>query len=159
MAVYTRRSRVAAPLDEVWEFYSRIEGLEALTPEWMALTVEEVRGPDGEENPDVLDTGTEIRMAMQPLDIAPKQRWTSVIVEREEGDASPWFRDEMVSGPFQKWAHTHEFYGDGEETIVSDTVEYELPGGELGRKASPAGRIGFEPMFRYRHRKTKQLLE
>ncbi|QCJ45628.1 SRPBCC family protein [Haloprofundus sp. MHR1] len=159
MAVYKRRVRVAAPLDEVWEFYSRIEGLKALTPEWMGLSVEAVRGPDGEANPDVLDTGTEIRMAMQPLGVAPKQRWTSVVVGREEGDSSPWFRDEMIGGPFPRWVHTHEFYGDGDETVVSDTVEYELPGGELGRRASPLGRVGFEPMFRYRHRKTKQLLE
>ncbi|WP_224449622.1 SRPBCC family protein [Haloprofundus salilacus] len=159
MAVYKRRVRVAAPLHEVWEFHSRIDGLEALTPEWMGLTVERVRGADGEENPETLDVGSEIRMTMRPLGVVPMQRWTSVVVDREEGGGSPWFRDEMLGGPFQKWIHTHEFYGDGDETVVADTVEYELPGGELGRTASPLGRIGFEPMFRYRHRKTKELLE
>jgi hypothetical protein len=38
-------------------------------------------------------------------------------------------------------------------------VEYELPGGALGRAVSPLGWVGFEPMFRGRHKKTKELLE
>jgi ligand-binding SRPBCC domain-containing protein len=159
MARYTRRTRVAAPLEQVWEFYGRIEGLEALTPRWMNLEVEAVRGPDGESDPEILETGSQIRLSMRPFGVGPRQRWVSRIVERERSAGSAMFRDDMQGGPFPTWVHAHRFFGDGDETVLVDDVEYELPCGPVGRAASPFAVVGFEPMFRYRHRKTKELLE
>ncbi|WP_336025434.1 SRPBCC family protein [Halobellus salinisoli] len=159
MATYSRLSRVSAPLDDVWEFHSRVSGLEALTPGWMNLRVESVTGRDGDPDPEVLETGSEIRLSMRPFGVGPRQRWTSVIVDHEEGDDRAAFRDEMRGGPFATWVHTHTFVADGEETIIEDVVEYELPGGEVGGAVSPLAVVGFEPMFRARHRKTKELLE
>lgn len=159
MATYTRRTRVAAPLSEVWEFHSHVSGLEALTPEWMNLDVVAIRGPDGDPDPEELVVGSKVRMSARPFGVGPAQRWTSHIVEREFEGGAAVFRDEMIGGPFRKWVHTHQFYADGDETLIEDRVEYELPGGPLGRAVSPFGTVGFEPMFRYRHRKTKELLE
>ncbi|RLM57606.1 cyclase [Halobellus sp. Atlit-31R] len=159
MATYSRCTRVSAPLSEVWDFHSRVSGLEALTPEWMNLRIESVTGPDGDADPEILEAGSEIEMSMQPFGVGPRQRWTSVIVEREASEDRATFRDEMRGGPFQKWVHTHRFVADGDETIVDDEVEYQLPGGGLGRTASPLAVVGFEPMFRGRHRTTKALLE
>lgn len=159
MATYRRETRVAAPLDEVWAFHSGISGLEALTPGFMNLRVEGVTGPDGDPDPDVLEAGARIDLSMRPLDVGPRQTWTSVITEREEGDGSAMFRDRMEGGPFPEWVHTHRFFADGEETLVVDSVEYRLPGGPVGELVGPLGWIGFEPMFRYRHRRTRELLE
>ena len=159
MARYSRRTRIRAPLDEVWAFHSTIDGLEALTPAWMGLEIESVRGPDGEENPPVLVEGSEISMRSSPVEFAPPSRWISRITARHEEDGYRMFRDDMLGGAFALWIHTHEFYGDGDETVLIDTVEYELPGGPLRRLTEPAAWIGFEPMFRYRHHRTKQVLE
>jgi ligand-binding SRPBCC domain-containing protein len=159
MARYTRRTRVAAPLDRVREFHERIDGLEALTPGWMNLDVEAVRGPEGESDPEVLETGSQIRLSMRPFGVGPRQRWVSRIVARERSEGSAMFRDDMQGGPFETWVHTHRFFADGDETVVEDDVEYELPCGPLGRAASRFAVVGFEPMFRYRHRKTRDLLE
>ena len=159
MATYSRLTRVAAPLDEVWDFHSRISGLEALTPDWMNLRVESVTGPDGDPNPEVLEAGAEIAMSMRPLGVAPRQSWTSAIIDREFDGDTATFRDEMRGGPFQTWIHTHRFVADGEETVIDDEVEYELPGGSVGRAVSPLAVVGFEPMFPARHRTTKALLE
>ena len=157
MSRYRRRTRVAAPLEDVWAFHSRIGGLEALTPGWMNLRVEAVRGPDGDDNPDVLETGTQIRLSTRPFDVGPRQEFVSRIVVREEGEGTARFVDDMLDGPFRHWEHTHRFFADGDETIVEDDVEYAFPvaDGILG----PLAVVGFEPMFRYRHRKTRQLLE
>jgi ligand-binding SRPBCC domain-containing protein len=125
----------------------------------MGLSVEAVRGPDGEPDPEVLEVGSRIRMAMRPFGAGPPQRWTSRIVARDESAGSAVFRDDMVDGPFDEWVHTHRFFADGGETIVEDSVEYELPFGPLGRALGPFAVVGFEPMFRYRHRRTKELLE
>ncbi|ELZ98704.1 hypothetical protein C440_00070 [Haloferax mucosum ATCC BAA-1512] len=159
MPVYRRRTRVAAPLDRVWEFHSDTSGLEALTPAWMNLEIESVRGPDEDPDPEALVAGTEIDMSMQPFGVGPRQRWTSRITDREESETTAWFRDEMVGGPFPRWVHTHRFVADGDETILEDRVEYQLPFGPLGDVAGVFGGLGFDPMFRGRHRQTKALLE
>jgi ligand-binding SRPBCC domain-containing protein len=159
MAVYRRTTRVEAPFEDVWAFHSQVGGLEALTPGWMGLAVDAVRGPDGAPDPDVLTTGSEIEMALRPLGVGPPQRWTARIVARERDAGSAWFRDEMVDGPFRRWIHTHRFFADGDATIVDDRVEYALPGGPLGDALGPLAWVGFEPMFRFRHRTTRRLLE
>lgn len=156
MATYQRRTRIRAPLSAVWDFHSRIEGLTAVTPEWMHLRVERVVGPDGDPDPERLLTGARIDLSVQPLGLGPRQHWTSRIVERAEGDGWAQFRDTMEQGPFDRWRHTHQFFADGDETVMVDRVEYELP---VAKPLGPVAVIGFEPMFRYRHRETKRLLE
>jgi ligand-binding SRPBCC domain-containing protein len=158
MATYDRSVRVFAPFERVWDFHSNERGLEALTPEWMNLTVESVRGPDGEPDPEVLVAGSTLNASVRPFGVGPRQRWTSEITAREHSGGSAYFRDSMSDGPFEHWEHTHLFYEDGETTLVRDHVEYELPT-PVGPTVSPLAWVGFEPMFRYRHRKTKELLE
>ena len=160
MPVFEREVRVSAPLTKVWRFHSTGDGLEALTPGWMNLRVEETRGPDGEADPEVLETGAVLVSSIRPFGLGPRQEWVSEIVAREEDGETAMFRDVMREGPFPEWEHTHRFRGtpDG-ATVVHDRVEYELPGGPLGQLAGPLGFVGMEPMFRYRHRKTRELLE
>jgi len=159
MAVYQRRTRVAAPLSEVWDFHSRVSGLEALTPGWMNLRIEAVTGPDGEPDPEILKTGSRIDSSLRPFGVGPRQRWTSVITERERADGMAYFRDEMEGGPFSRWEHTHRFFADGDETVVDDRVVYDLPLGPASDAVGALARVGFEPMFRYRHWRTRALLE
>ncbi|MFC7177463.1 SRPBCC family protein [Halosegnis marinus] len=163
MPTYHRETWVDAPLSEVWEFHSRVEGLTALTPGFMDLDIERVVGPDGEQDPEVLEAGARIGMSLGPLGSVGRQSWTSVITEREYDPEAgrAYFRDTMEDGPFPHWEHTHRFYENEEgETLVSDRVEYRLPGGPLGEALAPlSGPVGFAPMFRFRHRETKRLLE
>lgn len=159
MPTYTRRTRVPAPLSDVWAFHSRIEGLETLTPAFLNLEIEAVRGPDGEADPEVLDVGSEIQMSLHPFGVGPRQRWISRVTEREANEGRAWFRDEMLNGPFPRWVHTHTFFGDGEETVIEDRVEYELPLGPLSGTLGPLGVVGFEPMFRDRHKRTRAYFE
>jgi ligand-binding SRPBCC domain-containing protein len=159
MAVYRKEARIDAPLSAVWEFHSRIDGLEALTPGFLGLTVDRITGPDGEPNPEVLETGSTIEMGLQPLGAGPRQRWIAEIGEREREGDTAHFVDTMAEGPLPEWRHTHSFRADGDQTLLLDEVEYRLPGGRLGELAGPLGTLGFEPMFQYRHWKTKRLLE
>jgi ligand-binding SRPBCC domain-containing protein len=155
---YTRRTRVEAPLAAVWDFHSRIEGLEALTPGWANLRVEGVRGPDGDPDPEILETGSRIRLSVRPFGVGPRQRVVSLITDRESDTGSARFVDELVEGPPVAWEHTHTFFADGDETVVQDRVGYDLPTG-VGRALAPLGRVGLGPLFRYRHRRTRELLE
>ena len=127
MTDYRRQTLVRAPLSEVWRFHSSVDGLVALTPNWMNLRVETVLGPDGEPDPEVLGAGSEVHLSMRPLGVGPRQHWSSRILEREQRDGEAWFSDEMVEGPFPHWVHTHRFTADGDDTLVTDEVAYELP--------------------------------
>jgi ligand-binding SRPBCC domain-containing protein len=159
MPTYERSTRVAAPLDAVWEFHSDEQGLVALTPGWMNLEIEAVRGPDGDPDPAVLAVGSLIESSVRPFGLGPRQSWISEITARDRSEGSAYFRDVMTEGPFRAWEHTHTFYADGDSTVVRDRVEYRLPFGRLGDALGTFATVGFEPMFRYRHRRTRQLLE
>lgn len=163
MTTYERSVRVAAPFETVWAFHSRVEGLEALTPDWLHLQVESIdrAGPSaGSSDPsDVLEPGDVLTLSVQPGGVGPRQRWVSEITARDRADGAAYFRDVMREGPFPSWEHTHLFYRDGDSTLCRDHVEYTLPLGGLGRRLGPLAVVGFEPMFRYRHRQTKALLE
>ena len=158
MATYERSDRVAAPLAEVWAFHSTERGLVELTPDWMGLHIESVRGPDGEPDPEVLEVGSTLDVSVRPFGVGPRQGWTSEITEREHDGTSAYFRDVMREGPFEHWEHTHSFFADGDETVFRDTIEYQFPLGRLGETLGLFGVVGFEPMFRYRHWQTKRLL-
>lgn len=157
MPTYRRETRVPAPLADVWEFHSHPEGLERLTPDWMHLRVEAVRGPDGERDPEVLEAGSQIRLSVQPFGVGPRQTWVSLITEREETAGSAYFVDEMRDGPFAEWHHTHAFFADGEETVLVDTVRYALPFGVVGDAVGPVAKVGFAGMFRQRHARTREM--
>lgn len=159
MSIYERSSHVDAPLDEVWQFHSRPSGLEALTPDWMNLRVEETTGPDGADDLDTFVAGSTIVASVRPLDVGPRQRWTSVIQDRRKTAEHALFRDRMADGPFDHWEHTHRFSIDGDGTLVHDRIEYRLGSGPVGLLIDPVAFVGLEPMFRYRHRLTAELLE
>lgn len=148
-----------APFDEVWSFYSRVSGLEALTPEFVGLRVERVVGPHGETDRETLEVGTRIELSVRPFGVGPRRSWRSRVVEHEHGERDGYFVDVVEDGPFPEWRHTHRFRAHDGSTVVQDDVRYRLPGGPLGRIAGPFAVVGFEPMFRYRHRRTRELLE
>lgn len=158
MPTFERESHVAAPLDRVRAFHSTPDGLRALTPDWLGLTVEDVRGPDGERlDPGAtLDAGSLLRISVRPFGVGPRRSWVSRITAREDGDGTAYFRDEMRQGPFRRWVHTHSFSADDGGTLVRDAVEFETP---FGDAADAAARAGMAVAFAYRHRRTRRLLE
>jgi ligand-binding SRPBCC domain-containing protein len=159
MATYERETWVDAPLEEVWDFHQRVEGLEALTPGWMGLRVEATRGPDGAPNPEVLEERAEVEVSVRTAPLGPRVSWTSRIVDRSyDGDAgAAYFMDRMRDGPFRSWEHTHAFTAEDGGTRISDRVDYELPT-RLLAPASVLGKPFLAAMFRARHKRTRELL-
>lgn len=69
-------------------------------------------------------------------------------------------RARLVDGarksPFRHWRHHHLFEASGSSTLMTDRVEYGLPGGILGRILdATVMRVVFEIMFRARHKATR----
>jgi ligand-binding SRPBCC domain-containing protein len=59
-----------------------------------------------------------------------RQRFTSKITAF---DPPRYFQDSMVRGAFKRFVHDHIFEEEGDATVVTDRVEFEAPGGPMGR--------------------------
>lgn len=156
---YQRSVHIDAPLEEVWEFHSRVDGLVALTPEWVGLRVDSVTGPEGEDNPEILTAGSTLELSVRPFGVGPRQSVTSEITERQHADGEAFFTDVLRGGPLPQWEHTHHLRQDDAGTLLTDRVRYRLPLGDLGDLLSPVAAVGLDPLFRYRHRVTRRQLE
>lgn len=119
--VLSQRTRVEAPLDEVFAFFSAAQNLGAITPPDMAFVIK-TRSPL--EMNDGLTIDYTIKVGAMPL------QWRTVIEEWRPGER---FVDAQHKGPYKTWFHQHVFTADGNATIMEDHVWYALPFGPLGR--------------------------
>lgn len=132
---------VPRPLDEVFDFFSRAENLQALTPPWLHFQILSV-------DPQPIRKGTLIRYSLR-WRIFPI-RWTTEIVE---WDPPHGFVDLQLKGPYQFWRHQHRFIAEGNGTRIVDEIHYRLPFGALGRLAHAVKvRRDVEGIFDYRKR-------
>lgn len=118
-----RRTLIAAPLDDVFEFFSHPENLERLTPAWLHFRITSTTDERVRE-------GTRIRYRLRLFGIP--FNWESRITEFEKGVL---FADEQISGPYALWYHRHRFRQHEKGVEMIDEVDYRLPLGPLGRVA------------------------
>lgn len=112
---------VQAPLVKVFEFFSKPENLEKLTPSNLKFRILT-------PSPISMEKGRLIEYAIQISGFS--QRWTTLITEF---DPPHRFVDECLKGPYSMWHHTHEFQSVKEGTLIVDKVRYIMPFGFLGR--------------------------
>jgi ligand-binding SRPBCC domain-containing protein len=146
--IFEKRSRIAAPPEQVFAFHERPDALERLTPPWEHARVIEKTGGIKVGARVVLET------AIGPI----HARW---VAEHTMYEAGRMFQDRQVSGPFAKWVHTHTFEPDGDGgSWLLDHIDYELPMGFVGRLFGGAFvRRKLERMFEFRHRVTREACE
>lgn len=163
MAVFERSTSLPTELDTAWDFHHSVQGLLHVSPDWLSLQLEGMWDAEGTrvEQPSTatpLRTGAVVHLSMQPLGRGPRLHWRSRIDEANCGDGTAVLRDRMVEGPFDHWVHTHSLYADGDETVLRDHVEYRLTERRGGTVVDRAAVLGLDPMFRFRHRRTRSTL-
>jgi ligand-binding SRPBCC domain-containing protein len=117
------QQQVSRSLEEVFDFFSRAENLEALTPPWLNFKIRGVK-------PLPVQQGTLIHYSLRVHGIP--LRWTSEIVE---WDPPHRFVDLQLRGPYKVWRHEHRFESHDGGTLISDTINLALPLGFGGRLA------------------------
>ena len=118
------RTTVPAPLDAVFEFFSRPGNLGLLTPSNMGFAITDISGPMEEETL----ISYRLRVGGVPLN------WKTRIEAWEPGRC---FVDAQITGPYACWWHEHRFEADGADgTIMEDGVLHALPVGILGSAAN-----------------------
>ena len=126
--VLVARTEVAAPLAEVFPFFSSAENLQLLTPPGMAFQIETPR-------PIAMADHTTIDYRLKILGVPA--RWRTVIehwMSPQHGEAM--FVDSQHRGPYRAWWHEHHFHAHGDRTVMEDVVYYAPPFGVLGAIAN-----------------------
>ncbi len=117
--VFEAEQPFARPPEEVFPFFAEARNLQAITPPWLAF---EVLTPA----PIVMAAGTlidyRLRWRLIPLP------WRTEITAWQPPHL---FVDEQVRGPYRLWRHEHRFEKRSGGTVMSDRVEYAVPGGTV----------------------------
>jgi ligand-binding SRPBCC domain-containing protein len=123
MTLYTLHRELWVPnsLPSVFDFFSRAENLQRITPPWMQFRILTPL-------PIVMKQGATIAYALRVRGI-PLQ-W---LTEIERWNPPYEFIDRQAKGPYKLWRHTHRFSEVEGGTSIVDLVDYALPFGALGR--------------------------
>ena len=109
-----------APLDEVFEFFSKAENLEQLTPKSLGF---QILSP----LPIEMKSGALIDYKIKIRGVPVKWKTEITIWEPQRR-----FVDRQLKGPYAQWIHEHKFAAEGNQTRMWDTVDYALPFGPIG---------------------------
>ncbi len=145
MPIFTRRSRIPAPAEMVFDWHSRSGAFERLIPPWQPVRIVERNGG--------IESGARVVLRLR---VGPVSRtW---IAEHRDYEPGRQFRDCQVSGPFARWDHVHRVEPDGDAACyLEDRIDYALPLGLLGAICGGAfTRRTLDRLFTYRHTMTRQ---
>jgi uncharacterized protein (TIGR01777 family) len=141
MNIFTRKSHLPVPVERVFAWHARSGAIQRLTPPWAPMTLKWRQGRG-------VDKGVRVGFDMRVLGVP-------MIWEAEHIDfrKNRMFKDRQVKGPFSRWEHTHLFSpAEGDGTVMTDLVAYQLPVGCLSAPFYPLARKALARMFDYRHR-------
>lgn len=109
-------------IEDVFDFFSRPENLQKLTPSQLRFTILTPQ-------PIVMSEGMQLdyKLKVHGLPL----HWTSLI---SVWDPPYSFTDVQLKGPYKKWEHSHRFAKEGSGTRVEDYIIFRVPGGRLIEK-------------------------
>ncbi len=122
--VLTQTTAIDAPIEDVFDFFSRPQNLGVMTPTELRFQILSAM-------PDKIMRGLNIDYALQLGPVPLK--WRTCI---EEWEPPRLFADSQESGPYSSWWHEHHFTADGDRTLMEDRVYYSPPLGPLGAVAN-----------------------
>lgn len=111
--VFESRLWLPASRDEVFEFFSKAENLQRITPSWLNF---EILTPLPIEIMQGCTIDYQLKLFGVPI------RWKTEIPTWQPPHG---FVDRQIKGPYRTWIHTHQFESiDGGGTMMIDKVEY-----------------------------------
>jgi ligand-binding SRPBCC domain-containing protein len=168
---FETRQWVSFPIELVFAFFANPSNLPHLMPPALQSRIEDVRMQPPPPRPLAADparrfrsiaagTGSEILISFRPVRWIPQRlSWMARIAEFEWNSH---FIDEQVQGPFKRFRHRHgvasETRDNSDGTMVTDSIEFELPGGAVGSVASGVVRGQLKKAFTYRQQRLLEIL-
>lgn len=146
----TETSLIHAEMHEVWNFFSKPENLNELTPSDLQFEIL----PDQDLHK--MYAGMLIHYKISPFS-GIKFRWTTEIAQCIE---QSYFVDEQRFGPYSLWHHQHHFEKQGDHVLMTDIVNYALPFGIFGRIAHTLFvRKKLAGIFSYRKKRINEIFK
>lgn len=138
---------VNASIDECWDFFSRPENLQKMTPTDMGFVITDFDGKS-------MYAGQIIQYIVSPL-WGLKLPWvTEITVVKDKS----YFIDEQRFGPYSLWHHKHFFEVTDQGVKMTDLVHYGLPLGFLGRIMNTLiVKNKLKKIFDYREKKVNEI--
>jgi ligand-binding SRPBCC domain-containing protein len=149
LRTFTHSFIVKRSIERVWDFYTDVKHLETITPKKIDLKIINTTNQR-------IILGQEIWISGKIITKIRRNTWHSKITLVRPHE----YIDEMLTGPFRKWKHSHKFYNrDGKQTEIIDTVEFELPYGVLGKLFEGYAYKQIQNIFEHRKLATLNALE
>lgn len=142
----TRSQLIPRSRQEVFQFFSRPENLERITPDFLNFHIVSDR-------PVPMHEGAFIDYSLRLFGLPV--RWQARI-KGYEPDVR--FADVQYRGPYRSWHHVHEFEDAPGGTLMIDTVDYQMPLGALGALAHTVTiRRTLDRIFDYRQQAVSEI--
>ncbi len=142
------RQFIPRPMEEVWDFFSRPENLNAITPPDVSFEIlSDIKAVK-------MYQGMIIQYKISPF-LGIKLDWVTEITHTVEGH---YFIDEQRFGPYALWHHQHHFEAVEGGVQMEDILHYKVPYGPIGTLVDRIF-VGqkIESIFKYRYQAIEQL--
>ena len=117
---------IPRPLEEVWDFFSRPENLNEMTPGHISFNI--LSPIEGLE----MYPGMIIQYQISPILNIP-MNWVTEITQIRKHE---FFIDDQRVGPYALWHHQHHFKAVEGGTEMTDILHYQVPFGLIGSIAN-----------------------
>ena len=107
---------IHAPLEEVWDFFSKPKNLEKITPENLSFHIQSQLSAEMNEG-DIIS----YKIKIFPL---VKSNW---VTEIKSVNKLRFFIDEQRIGPYKVWHHRHTFKSTEKGTFMTDEIHFIPP--------------------------------
>ena len=146
--ILKRELTIDLPRQKVFEFFSKAENLERLTPAELNFHITTPLPIQMREGARI-----EYRIRLNGIPMT----WKTLI---SKWDPPNEFVDEQLSGPYKQWIHRHTFTELGpERTLMGDEVRYRLPFEPFSDLAHFFVAKQLDGIFDYRSKVVTELLE
>ena len=151
MAIHTLVTvqKIPVSLQKAWDFFSKPQNLDSITPHDMAFRV--LTNFEADE----IYSGLIIEYKVSPVLRIPLYWMTEIgTVVKEK-----FFVDEQRKGPYSLWRHEHHFIEIEGGVEMTDIVQYKLPLGIIGEIANALiVKRKLRRIFEFRFQKVEEIL-
>jgi len=142
-----RKQIIPVGIQEAWEFFSNPANLAEITPDKMDFKITS-------DLPESMYEGAIITYVVKPL-LGIPMKWMTEITKIEEPNL---FIDCQLVGPYKVWHHQHHFKDLGDQTEMTDIVNYSVSPWPLGNIADKLFvHKQLQAIFDYRTEKIEEL--
>lgn len=145
--VFERSSVIKTSIDGLFNFHIDTNNINLISPGYLNAEIISMS-----DTPLKKDSVVSLKAGAGPV----KFLWTLKI---EDFNPPNLISDLQINGPFKYWIHYHIFEKLNGAVKITDRILFVPPFGAIGLAALPLIKLQLNSMFKFRHKKTKEIFE